>query len=71
MTVFDNVIVAKHMRANQNLFSSTFRVNRKEEARMRAETESLLREQGLWKHRDDLATSLPYGLQRRLSLPPV
>ena len=39
MTVFDNVIVAKHMRANQNLFSSTFRVNRKEEARMRAETE--------------------------------
>ena len=59
MTVFDNVIVAKHMRANQNLFSSTFRVNRKEEARMRAETESLLREQGLWKHRDDLATSLP------------
>ena len=68
MTVFDNVIVAKHMRANQNLFSSTFRVNRKEEARMRAETESLLREQGLWKHRDDLATSLPYGLQRRLEI---
>ena len=68
MTVFDNVIVAKHMRANQNLFSSTFRVNRKEEARMRAETESLLREQGLWKHQDDLATSLPYGLQRRLEI---
>ena len=35
---------------------------------MRAETESLLREQGLWKHRDDLATSLPYGLQRRLEI---
>ena len=68
MTVFDNVIVAKHMRAKQNLFSSTFRANRKEEARMRAETESLLREQGLWKHRDDLATSLPYGLQRRLEI---
>ncbi len=68
MTVFDNVIVAKHMRAKQNLFSSTFRANRKEEARMRAETEALLREQGLWKHRDDLATSLPYGLQRRLEI---
>ena len=35
---------------------------------MRAETEALLREQGLWQHRDELATSLPYGLQRRLEI---
>lgn len=68
MTVFDNVIIAKHMRAKHNIFSSTFRTSRKEEARMRAETEALLREQGLWQHRDELATSLPYGLQRRLEI---
>ena len=65
MSVFDNVIIAKHMRAKHNIFSSTFRTSHKEEARMRAETEALLREQGLWQHRDELATSLPYGLQRR------
>ena len=33
MTVFDNVIIAKHMRAKHNVFSSTFRISRKEEAR--------------------------------------
>ena len=68
MTVFDNVIIAKHMRAKHNVFSSTFRISRKEEARMREETEALLREQGLWQHRDALATGLPYGLQRRLEI---
>ena len=36
---------------------------------MREETEALLREQGLWRHlKDELATSLPYGLQRRLEI---
>jgi len=68
MTVFENVLTAKHMRASQNLFSATFRVNKKEEARMREETETLLREQGLWDVRDDVATSLPYGQQRRLEI---
>lgn len=68
MTVFDNVITAKHMRAKQNVFSATFRTSRKEELRMRQETEALLREQDLWEHRDDLAVSLPYGLQRRLEI---
>ena len=47
MTVFENVLVAKHMRAKQNVFSATFRTNAKEEARMREETMELLKEQGL------------------------
>ena len=68
MTVFENVIIAKHMRAKHNVFSSTFRVSRKEEQRMREETEALLREQGLWHLKDELATSLPYGYQRRLEI---
>ena len=68
MTVFDNVLIAKHMRANQNVFSATFRGNAKEERRMREETMALLKEQGLDKYRDELATSLPYGLQRRLEI---
>ena len=35
---------------------------------MRAETEQLLREQGLYAYKDDIASSLPYGLQRRLEI---
>ncbi|MGM9566430.1 ABC transporter ATP-binding protein [Evtepia sp.] len=68
MTVFENVIIAKHMRAKHNIFTSTFRLSHKEEARMREETEALLREQGLWHLKDELATSLPYGYQRRLEI---
>ena len=68
MTVFENVLTAKHMRAKQNVFSSTFRGNAKEEKRMREETMTLLVEQGLDKYKDERATSLPYGLQRRLEI---
>ena len=68
MTVFENVLIAKHMRAKQNVFSATFRGNAKEEKRMREETMALLEEQQLDKFADELATSLPYGLQRRLEI---
>ena len=68
MTVFENVLVAKHMRARQNMFSAMFRANAKEEARMRQETMELLKEQGLDQYKDEIATSLPYGLQRRLEI---
>jgi len=68
MTVYDNVLTAKHMRAHQNVFSATFRISAAEEKRMRDETDALLEEQGLMQYKDDLATSLPYGLQRRLEI---
>ena len=68
MTVFDNVLTAKHMRAKQNVFSAAFRINAKEERRMREETMLLLQEQGLDQYKDEIATSLPYGLQRRLEI---
>ena len=68
MTVFENVLVAKHMRAKHNVFSATFRTSVKEEARMRQETMELLREQGLDQYKVEIATSLPYGLQRRLEI---
>lgn len=68
MTVFDNVLTAKHMRARQNVFSATFRISLSEEKRMREETAALLAEQNLLQYANDLATSLPYGLQRRLEI---
>ncbi len=68
LTVFDNVLIAKHMRAKQNVFSATLRLNHREEARMRAETMALLEEQNLAHLKDEIASSLPYGLQRRLEI---
>ena len=68
MTVFDNVLTAKHMRAKQNVFTATFRLSAAEERRMREETAALLEEQNLLQYKDDMAVSLPYGLQRRLEI---
>ena len=68
MTVFENVLTAKHMRNKQNVFTATFRLNQAEEKRMRKETMELLEEQNLVQYKDDLAVSLPYGLQRRLEI---
>jgi len=68
LTVFENVIIAKHMRAKQNVFSATFRLNAKEEKRMQEETIALLKEQNLVHLKDLKASSLPYGLQRRLEI---
>ena len=68
MTVFDNVLTAKHMRNKQNVFTATFRLDTAEEKRMRQETMELLEEQNLAQYKDDLAVSLPYGLQRRLEI---
>ena len=67
-TVFENILIAKHCRRTSNLFSATFRLNRAEEARQREECEALLQVLGLENVRDELATSLPYGLQRRVEI---
>ena len=68
LSVLDNVLIAKHMRAKHNVFSSTFRLSRREEARMRREAIALLEEQNLDHLQDEVAGSLPYGLQRRLEI---
>ena len=68
LSVFDNVLIAKHMRAKQNFLSATFRLNAAEEKRMREEAMALLEEQNLAHLKDEVAGSLPYGLQRRLEI---
>ena len=68
MTVFDNVLIAKHLRRSSNMFTAMFRLNAREEARQRAEVLELLRVVGLEDVKDELATSLPYGKQRRLEI---
>ena len=68
LSVLDNVLIAKHMRAKQNVFSATLRLNRKEERSMREEAVALLEEQNLAHLKDEIAGSLPYGIQRRLEI---
>jgi len=67
-TVFTNVLIAKHLRKSSNVFSATFRLNWKEEKQQKAEVEELLKILGLYEVKDELCTSLPYGLQRRLEI---
>ena len=47
MTVFENVLTAMHVRRTSNVFSATFRGNRKEEAAQRAKALELLKAVGL------------------------
>ena len=68
LTVFENVLIAKHMRAKQNIFTAAFRLNAKEEKRMNEEAMQLLEEQNLAHLKNAVASSLPYGLQRRLEI---
>lgn len=68
MTVFDNVLTAKHLRRTSNLFTATFKLNAAEEKKMREETLELLQLVELDDVKDELATSLPYGKQRKLEI---
>ena len=67
-TVFNNVLTAMHCRSTSNLFTATFRLNRKEEAAQRQRVAELLGEVGLSDVAGEKANSLPYGKQRRLEI---
>ena len=68
LSVFENVLIAKHMRAKGNFLSATFRLNHKEETRMRRESMELLEIVGLADLKDEIADNLPYGQQRKLEI---
>ena len=68
LTVFENVLIAKHMNSKSNIFLATCMLNYKEEKAMRAESMALLEVFGLHNLKDEIAHSLPYGQQRRLEI---
>ena len=67
-TVFENILIAEHMRRTSNLFTATLHLNGAEEREMRSEAERLLHILELDDVRDEMATSLPYGKQRRVEI---
>ena len=68
LTVFENVLIAQHMHAKGGLSAATFHLNGKEETRMRREAMELLEIVGLAELKDETASNLPYGQQRRLEI---
>ena len=67
-TAFENVLIGTHLRRTSNMFTATFRLNAKEEKMLREKAWNLLEEVGLADVGNELATSLPYGKQRRLEI---
>ena len=70
LTVYENVIIAKHLHLKSDFFSAALHLPwyNKEEAQAEAEVEELLKSVNLWDLRDEKASALPYGQQRRLEI---
>jgi branched-chain amino acid transport system ATP-binding protein len=67
-TVFENVLIAKHLRRSSNPLTATLHLNFAEERQMRREADQLLEILNLQDVRNEFSTSLPYGQQRRLEI---
>ncbi|WP_425803749.1 ABC transporter ATP-binding protein [Desulfitobacterium sp. Sab5] len=70
LSVFDNVLIANHLHIKSNFLEATFRLPRyrKEEKEMREKSLHLLEKVGLADLKNEKASSLPYGKQRRLEI---
>ena len=67
-TVFDNVLIAKHYQTTHGFIGAMFGRNREEESAQKKRVAELLEIVGLSDVKDEMATSLPYGKQRRLEI---
>lgn len=70
LTVLDNVRIAYHPHAGYNLVDAVFRRRRfvEKEVEMTQRAQEFLAIFGLEQRQNDIAGSLPYGLQRRLEI---
>ena len=68
LTVFENVLIAKHMNLKANFLAATLMLNRNEEKKLREETMELLKILDLDDVKDEVSSSLPYGKQRHLEI---
>ncbi|MCQ2363148.1 MAG: ABC transporter ATP-binding protein [Acidaminococcaceae bacterium] len=70
LSVYENVLIAKHLRLESDVFSAALHLPwyNREQQKAEQEVEKLLKEVGLWELRKEKASSLPYGQQRRLEI---
>jgi len=70
LTVMENVLIAKHLHVNYNFLSATLRLPKAlyGERQMKNECEELLERLGLTAVKNEISSSLPYGMQRHLEI---
>ncbi len=70
MTAVENAMVARHCRTGKGIVGSILRTpsQKREEVAIREKAMEALKFMGVDKYADDVASSLPYGLQRRLEI---
>jgi branched-chain amino acid transport system ATP-binding protein len=70
LSVLDNVLIGNHLRINSNLIEAILRLprSRKDEKAMMEKSLSLLEEVGLIDLKNEKASALPYGKQRKLEI---
>ncbi|MEM1483823.1 ABC transporter ATP-binding protein [Oscillospiraceae bacterium PP1C4] len=70
LTVMENVLIAKHLHVDYGFMSAAFRSPKAiyGEKRMREECEILLERLGLTHVKNEISSSLPYGMQRHLEI---
>ncbi len=70
LSVYENVMIAKHLHLRSDFLSAALHLPwyTKEQQLVEQDVEQLLRKVDLWELRDEKASSLPYGKQRRLEI---
>lgn len=70
LSVLDNVLIGNHLHLKSNIFEATFRLPKyiKEDKIIQENSLELLSKVGLYDFRNEKASSLPYGMQRRLEI---
>ena len=70
MTALENCMIGRHVRTKSGAFGATFRTPafKREEKQIQEDAERWLEFVGLYENANDLASSLPYGAQRRLEI---
>lgn len=70
LSVLDNVLVGNHLHLKSNIFDAAFRLPKynKEDKEIQDLSLELLNKVGLYDFKDEKASSLPYGMQRRLEI---
>ena len=70
MTALENVMIGRHVRTHSGAFGATFRTPKfkREEAQIQADAEKWLAFCGLSEYANEVSSSLPYGVQRRLEI---
>ena len=70
MTVFENILIGQYTRTEANLYNVIFKTKKAIEEQERAigKAQDIIKFLELEDHQNDIATSLPYGVQRKIEI---